>query len=149
MTDLRDEPVEIDILDTERVFAGRVWDIRREEFAYNGASIVREYMDHTGAVAVLALDEDDRVLLIKQYRHPVRMRDWEIPAGLLDIEGEVDPDRLVAAARRREEVAQDVPPRRLRRSSGTTKRPTSRCAGLPSTRSSTPCWPGACRTRRS
>lgn len=102
MTDLRDEPVEIDILDTERVFAGRVWDIRREEFAYNGASIVREYMDHTGAVAVLALDEDDRVLLIKQYRHPVRMRDWEIPAGLLDIEGE---DPLIAAQRELAEEA--------------------------------------------
>lgn len=102
MTDLRDEPVEIDVLDTERVFAGRVWDIRRDEFAYNGTSIVREYTDHTGAVAVLALDEDDRVLLIKQYRHPVRMRDWEIPAGLLDIDGE---DPLVAARRELAEEA--------------------------------------------
>ncbi len=37
---------------------------------------------------MLAIDDEDRVLLIKQYRHPVRMREWEIPAGLLDITGE-------------------------------------------------------------
>jgi ADP-ribose pyrophosphatase len=45
-------------------------------------------MDHPGAVAVLAMDDDERVLLIRQYRHPVRSRDWEIPAGLLDVDGE-------------------------------------------------------------
>jgi ADP-ribose pyrophosphatase len=37
---------------------------------------------------VLALDEEDRVLLINQYRHPVRHKLWEIPAGLLDVPGE-------------------------------------------------------------
>ncbi len=99
---LADEPAEVEIIRTERVFHGRVWDVRRDEFAYNGASIVREYVDHTGAVAVLALDDDDRMLLIKQYRHPVRMRDWEIPAGLLDIAGE---DPLTAAQRELAEEA--------------------------------------------
>jgi ADP-ribose pyrophosphatase len=39
-------------------------------------------------VAVLALDDEDRVLVLKQYRHPVRQKLWEIPAGLLDIPGE-------------------------------------------------------------
>jgi ADP-ribose pyrophosphatase len=39
-------------------------------------------------VAVLALDADDRVLVLRQYRHPVRQKLWEIPAGLLDIPGE-------------------------------------------------------------
>ncbi|MFV4914870.1 NUDIX hydrolase, partial [Microbacterium lacticum] len=99
---LADEPAEVEIIRTERVFHGRVWDVLRDEFAYNGASIVREYVDHTGAVAVLALDDDDRMLLIKQYRHPVRMRDWEIPAGLLDIAGE---DPLTAAQRELAEEA--------------------------------------------
>ncbi|WP_454159116.1 NUDIX domain-containing protein [Microbacterium lacticum] len=99
---LADEPAEVEIIRTERAFHGRVWDVRRDEFAYNGASIVREYVDHTGAVAVLALDDDDRMLLIKQYRHPVRMRDWEIPAGLLDIAGE---DPLTAAQRELAEEA--------------------------------------------
>jgi ADP-ribose pyrophosphatase len=58
--------------------------------------MVREYSVHHGAVAVLAIDEQDRVLLINQYRHPVRSRLWEIPAGLLDVEGE---DPLAAAKR--------------------------------------------------
>src|SRR5690606_21419645 len=70
--------------------------------AYGGETIVREYMDHTGAVAILALDDQDRVLLIKQYRHPVRARDWEIPAGLLDIAAE---DALPAAQRELAEEA--------------------------------------------
>ncbi|MGO4102656.1 NUDIX domain-containing protein [Leifsonia sp. YAF41] len=70
------------------VFAGKIWDVRRDEFEYNGSPIVREYLDHPGAVAILALDTHDRVLLIKQYRHPVRAREWELPAGLLDEFGE-------------------------------------------------------------
>ncbi|GAA5037402.1 NUDIX domain-containing protein [Microbacterium fluvii] len=85
---LSDEPFAAPVIGTETVFEGRVWNIRRDEVDYNGETIVREYMDHTGAVAILALDDDDRMLLIKQYRHPVRARDWEIPAGLLDIDGE-------------------------------------------------------------
>lgn len=85
---LRDDLVSPDLVSSETVFAGKVWNIRRDVFALDGNGITREYMDHTGAVAVLALDENDRVLLIKQYRHPMRVRDWELPAGLLDFEGE-------------------------------------------------------------
>ncbi|MGW9169190.1 NUDIX domain-containing protein [Agromyces sp. NPDC055658] len=99
---LADDPVELAIIESEEVFAGRVWSIRRETFELGGAPIVREFMDHTGAVGVLALDEHDRALLIKQYRHPVRMRDWEIPAGLLDVAGE---DPLAAAQRELAEEA--------------------------------------------
>ena len=84
------------------MFTGRVWDIRRDAFDYNGEQLVRDYVDHTGAVAVLALDDDDRALLIKQYRHPVRARDWEIPAGLLDVAEE---DALAAAQRELAEEA--------------------------------------------
>ncbi len=102
MSDLRDDPTEPTILSSERVFDGKVWDIRRETFELDGEHIVREFVDHTGAVAVLALDERDRVLLIKQYRHPVRSRDWELPAGLLDIAEE---DPLTAAQR---ELAEEV-----------------------------------------
>lgn len=90
--DLSDEPYRPEIVSSDTVYSGAVWNIRRDEFRYNDATITREYVDHTGAVAVLALDEHDRVLLIRQYRHPVRSRDWEIPAGLLDIDGE-DPWR--------------------------------------------------------
>jgi ADP-ribose pyrophosphatase len=99
---LEDVPFPVDVTASDLVFEGRVWDIRRDTFDYNGSPIVREYMDHTGAVAVLALDEEDRVLLIQQYRHPVGLREWELPAGLLDIEGE---DPLVAVQRELEEEA--------------------------------------------
>jgi ADP-ribose pyrophosphatase len=48
----------------------------------------RDYVVHPGAVGVVALDEADRVLLVRQYRHPVGWRLWELPAGLLDHPGE-------------------------------------------------------------
>lgn len=101
-SDLRDEPAPVTVTDSTTVYQGRVWNLRRDEFAYGGGSIVREYVDHSGAVAVLALDEDGRALVIQQYRHPVRMREWEIPAGLLDVPGE---DPLEAAKRELAEEA--------------------------------------------
>nr|WP_308493997.1 NUDIX hydrolase [Microbacterium protaetiae] len=85
---LRDEPVTADVISSELVFRGRVWDVRRDTFGYNDQQLVREYVAHTGAAAVVALDDQERVLLIQQYRHPIRHRDWEIPAGLLDVAGE-------------------------------------------------------------
>ncbi|WP_390178937.1 NUDIX domain-containing protein [Microbacterium sp. MTN4-26] len=85
---LSDEPVEVEIVDTELVYEGRVWDVRSDTFRYGGGEIVRQYVDHPGAAAVVAVDDEGRVLLIQQYRHPIRRRDWEIPAGLLDVEGE-------------------------------------------------------------
>ncbi|MFJ2029519.1 NUDIX domain-containing protein [Streptosporangium sp. NPDC087985] len=48
----------------------------------------RDYVIHPGSVAVVALDDQDRVLMIRQYRHPVRHLLWELPAGLRDVEGE-------------------------------------------------------------
>lgn len=94
--ELSDQSFRPEIVSSETVFEGAIWNVRRDVFRYNGEEITREYVDHTGAVGVLAMDEDDRVLLIRQYRHPVRHRDWEIPAGLLDKTGE---DPLTAAQR--------------------------------------------------
>ena len=85
---LSDEPVEVEIVDTELVYEGRVWDVRSDTFRYGEGEIVRQYVDPPGAAAVVAVDDEGRVLLIQQYRHPIRRRDWEIPAGLLDVEGE-------------------------------------------------------------
>ena len=111
MPELRDEPFAPEVLSSDLVYRGYVWDVRSDRVAYGDGEIVREYVDHTGAVAVLALDADDRVLLIQQYRHPIRHRDWELPAGLLDIEGE---DPMDAARRELAEeadiVASDVQP---------------------------------------
>lgn len=101
-SELRDEPFEPKVMSSDVVYKGWVWDVRSDRVAYGDGEIIREYVDHTGAVAVLALDDDGRVLLIQQYRHPIRHRDWELPAGLLDIEGE---DPMVAAQRELAEEA--------------------------------------------
>jgi ADP-ribose pyrophosphatase len=93
---IADEPASFEVTDSTVVYEGAVWDVRRDTIAYGDDSMVREYIDHTGAVAVYAEDDEGRVLVIQQYRHPVRVRDWELPAGLLDMEGE---DHLTAAQR--------------------------------------------------
>lgn len=64
----------------------------------DGGTVVaaRDYLVHPGAAAVLALDEQGRVLLQRQYRHAVRHKLWELPAGMLDVQGEPP----VATARR-------------------------------------------------
>lgn len=77
-------------------FAGSVWDIVTDEVDFDGVVIRRDILIHPGAVAVIALDADERVLLIRQYRHPVGRYLFEPPAGLLDAAGE-DP---MATARR-------------------------------------------------
>jgi ADP-ribose pyrophosphatase len=99
---LADERYSAPVTASEAVFDGAVWDVRRDRFELDGSSIVREYQDHPGAVAVLAEDAQGRILLIKQYRHPIGHRDWELPAGLLDVDGE-EPE---AAARR--ELAEEA-----------------------------------------
>ncbi|WP_232466285.1 MULTISPECIES: NUDIX hydrolase [unclassified Diaminobutyricimonas] len=88
MTELVDEPLDVEVLSSERVFRGAVWDIARETFRFGDGVLTRELMRHPGAVAVLAIDDQDRVLLIQQYRHPVGRLEWELPAGLLDVDGE-------------------------------------------------------------
>jgi 8-oxo-dGTP pyrophosphatase MutT (NUDIX family) len=88
MADLHDEPVDPEVLDSDLVYSGRVWDVRSDTVRYGEDEIVRQYVDHPGAAAIVVVDDDQRVLLIQQYRHPIRHRDWEIPAGLLDIAGE-------------------------------------------------------------
>lgn len=61
-----------------------------------GETLKRTVLHHQGAVGVLVLDEEDRVLVLDQYRHPVGKRLIELPAGILDINGEAPLD----AARR-------------------------------------------------
>lgn len=82
---LRPRPV----LDREVGFSGRVWDVVCEVVDLGAAgAVTRDFIDHPGAVAVVALDEADRVALVQQYRHPIGTLEWEIPAGLSDVEGE-------------------------------------------------------------
>ena len=89
MSTLADETYTPTITASELAFRGAVWDIRRETFDLPEASgLVRDMMAHTGAVGIGVVDEQNRILLIQQYRHPVRARLWEVPAGLLDVDGE-------------------------------------------------------------
>lgn len=70
-------------------FAGAVWDVVREVVDLGRAGeVTRDFISHPGAVAVVALDEDDRIVLVHQYRHPIGTVEWEIPAGLRDVHGE-------------------------------------------------------------
>jgi ADP-ribose pyrophosphatase len=85
---LQDEPVDAEVVESDLVYRGRVWDVRSDTVRYGDGEIVRQYVDHPGASAIVTLDEQGQVLLIQQYRHPIRRRDWEIPAGLLDVAGE-------------------------------------------------------------
>lgn len=80
------------VVERRERFTGRVWTIVSEDVDFGSAVVTRDVQVHLGAVAVLALDDDDRVLLIRQYRHPVGMWLFEPPAGLLDEPGE-DPVR--------------------------------------------------------
>ena len=91
------------VTSSEVVYDGLVWDVVRDTVDLGDAGTVqREYVQHPGAVGILALDDAGRVLLVRQYRHPVGYDLWELPAGLLDVAGE---DPLTAARRELEEEA--------------------------------------------
>ncbi|GLW46272.1 NUDIX hydrolase [Streptomyces sp. NBRC 14336] len=86
---IKDTPQEWEVRATDTPFVGNKTSVRTDDVVMPDGHVVRrDYQVHPGSVAVLALDEEDRVLLIKQYRHPVRQKLWEIPAGLLDVPGE-------------------------------------------------------------
>ncbi|WP_327716222.1 NUDIX hydrolase [Streptomyces sp. NBC_00490] len=86
---IKDTPEEWEIRATETPFVGGKTSVRTDDVVMPDGKVVRrDYQVHPGSVGVLALDDEDRVLLIRQYRHPVRQKLWEIPAGLLDVPGE-------------------------------------------------------------
>jgi 8-oxo-dGDP phosphatase len=100
---LRDEGVERAVLGSVPRFRGRVVAVRTDEVDLgDGRRVHRDIVEHPGAVGVIAVDEQLRVLLVHQYRHPVRAKLWEPPAGLLDVAGE---DPADAAARELHEEA--------------------------------------------
>ncbi len=99
-----DAPSPRRLLSTEKVYEGRIWDVVSDSFQLQetGEALTRDYIEHPGAVAVLPMNANGEILLLRQYRHPVGMDLWEIPAGLLDVEGE---DFVVGAARELAEEA--------------------------------------------
>ncbi len=72
----------------ERVVAAK-WSVVTDRVELDPAtSVDRDVVVHPGAVGIVALDQDDQVVVLRQYRHPVAAHLWEIPAGLLDEPGE-------------------------------------------------------------
>lgn len=81
---------------TER-YAGPIFTVYTDKVTMSGGGTAeRDLTENKGAVGVVAVDDVDRVVLIRQYRHPVHRRLWELPAGLRDVRGE---DLVVTAAR--------------------------------------------------
>ncbi|CAN5872387.1 ADP-ribose diphosphatase [soil metagenome] len=86
---------------SETLYVGKIFALRADEVQMpGGGSARREVVEHYGAVGIAALDDDDQIVLVYQYRHPVGRRLWELPAGLLDIGGEAP---HLSAARELEE----------------------------------------------
>ncbi|WP_375482899.1 NUDIX domain-containing protein [uncultured Jatrophihabitans sp.] len=97
------EQDEYELVESESAFEGKIISLRRDTVRMSdGSTSVREVVDHPGAVVVVALDDDGRVVIVNQYRHPVRARLDELPAGLLDVPGE---PALTAAQRELREEA--------------------------------------------
>ncbi|TQK43620.1 ADP-ribose pyrophosphatase [Streptomyces sp. SLBN-118] len=86
---IKDTPQQWQVVATATPFRGNKTSVRTDDVVMPDGTVARrDYQVHPGSVAVLALDEAGRVLVLRQYRHPVRHKLWEIPAGLLDVPGE-------------------------------------------------------------
>ncbi|HEY7049694.1 MAG TPA: NUDIX hydrolase [Jatrophihabitantaceae bacterium] len=91
------------VLTSTRQFSGRVISLRTDEVRMSDGTVAtREIVEHPGAVGVVALDDDDQVVFVNQYRHPVGRYLDELPAGLLDVAGE--PAALAAQRELKEET---------------------------------------------
>ena len=88
---------------SETLYTGKIFALRRDQVRMPGGDVaVREVVEHFGAVAVVAMDDDGNIPMVYQYRHAIGRRLWELPAGLLDIGGEA---AHLTAARELEEEA--------------------------------------------
>ena len=78
-----------EVVASEQIYAGRIISLRKDTVAMpGGGTSDREVVHHPGAVGVVALDDQDRVVMVRQYRHAVGEHLWELPAGLRDVDGE-------------------------------------------------------------
>lgn len=94
-------------LEREDIFKGRIFSVHVDKVRLpNGETSVREVIEHGGGAAVLALDKDNNVLVVTQYRYTFGKNLLEIPAGKLDRPGE---DPAAAALRELKEETGTTP----------------------------------------
>ncbi|MCV7279181.1 NUDIX hydrolase [Mycolicibacterium flavescens] len=94
---------DFETVSSETLYVGSIFALRADEVRMPGGHTARrEVVEHYGAVAVLAMDDDRNIVLVYQYRHPFGRRLWELPAGLLDLGGE--PPHVTAARELEEEA---------------------------------------------
>src|SRR6188472_291738 len=94
---------EFETVSSETLYIGKIFALRVDDVRMPHGNIAkREVIEHYGAVAVLAMDDANNIVMVYQYRHPVGRRLWELPAGLLDLGGE--PPHITAARELREEA---------------------------------------------
>jgi 8-oxo-dGDP phosphatase len=87
--EVRDAATSWPVVSSTLLADGKLVRLRRDMVRMPDGDVAdREVVEHPGAVAVVALDAEERVLMIRQYRHPVGRMLWEIPAGLRDVAGE-------------------------------------------------------------
>ncbi|BBX02251.1 ADP-ribose pyrophosphatase [Mycolicibacterium moriokaense] len=88
---------------SETVYIGNIFALRVDEVRMPHGNVAkRDVVENYGAVAILALDDDRNVVMVYQYRHPFGRRLLELPAGLLDLDGEAP---HISAARELKEEA--------------------------------------------
>jgi ADP-ribose pyrophosphatase len=93
---MKDQPREVTTSHRREEYRGAVWGVIKEDLEFGGKTITRDFLQHMGAVAIVAINENGEVLTVTQYRHAVGMELVEIPAGLLD---ELNESPLEAAQR--------------------------------------------------
>jgi 8-oxo-dGTP pyrophosphatase MutT (NUDIX family) len=94
---------DFETVSSETIYCGKIFALRVDEVRMPGGNVAkREVVEHYGAVAVLAMNDDNEIAMVYQYRHPIGRRLWELPAGLLDVDGEAP---HITAARELEEEA--------------------------------------------
>ena len=93
---IADAPTVVDVVSSEAQFRGRVVGVRSDTVKIGDSTVRRDIVVHPGAVGIIAINDADEILLLRQLRVPVSAYLFEPPAGLLDKVGE---DPLVAAKR--------------------------------------------------
>jgi len=75
-----------EIIDQEMVYKGKAFDVRREKIRTpQGAIVLLDIVDHRGAVTMIPVDQEGRIIFVRQYRHPAGKFLLELPAGVMEV----------------------------------------------------------------